>query len=496
MEITLPNLYPHQEHFVNRLRTSLAKHRRVIACGRTGFGKSICAKWIAGKTAEKGGKVLVAVHQRGLVDNLSQAFSKSPELRHGIVMSQEETRANMPIQIASIDTMLSWYCEGDYDGPQFDLIIFDECHSHHTKLARFLKYHDKQQETYLIGLSATPEAKGLSDVYRDIVTGPEALWLERRGFASPFRYLCGKKGRLDLLVKQGLRFTDDSQDAAMQGLQGDFVRDWVKHGWPRPTVGFFSRLSHAREAKEHLEAEGIEVAYVDAQTSDDDRRKTFRDLDEGRISYITNVGIVERGTNIPSIACIQLCLAIGDRKRFLQMLGRGSRVAEGKEDCLVIDHGGNMRHGIYTDEPRWTLDQSEKKVKDQAVKATIECPQCQAIYRGGKCRACGYEPTAGERKSQGLKFDGSELVEWKPPKLQLREMPPEKIMIDCLYRAARSNRTYRQACGMAKREAEQRGQKMVWPKRLEIGGRSISLLRYGDPRQNRHVADIFPWMAQ
>jgi DNA repair protein RadD len=488
------SLYPHQEQFVTALRASLAKHRRVIACARTGFGKSRVAKWIAAQTAANDFRVLVAVHRRGLVDNLSDAFCEDPELRHGILMSNEESRVNLQIQIASIDSLLAWYCEGEYDGPQFDLIIYDEAHSHHPKLIKYLKSHGGNP--FVIGLTATPEAKGLADVYRDIVLGKPASWLEMCGFASPFRYVCGQKGRLELLEKQGYRYTDESQDRAMGGLQGEFVRDWMKWGKGRPTVGFFPRLSHARQAQEELGKHGIEAGYVDGTTPDESRRRLFRSLATGGIAYLANVGVVERGTNIPAIECIQLCLAIGDRKRYLQMLGRGSRIHAGKGDCLILDHGDNVRrHGLYTDEPAWTLDRSEKLVNTQQPRSVIECPQCQAMYRGGRCSECGYEPSARERKSVGLQWDGKELAEYKPRKRVLREMPPEKILLNCLYRAARSGRTYRQACGMAKSEATKRGQKMVWPKELDLGHTRVKLPVYGDPIQQRRVADIYPWMA-
>ena len=492
--MSLPNLYDHQVKVVDDTRAALARHRRVILCGRTGFGKSVCAKWIAGKVAENDKKVVLAVHRRGLVDNLSQAFTESPELRHGVIMSQEETRSTLPIQIASIDTLLSWYCEGEYDGPEFDLIVFDEAHAHHSKLVKFVRAHGG--DPFVIGLTATPEADGLPEFYNKIVKGPSAEWLEQHNYAASFSYLCGRKGRLDQLVKQGERFTDASQDTAMKGLQGEFVRDWLKHAETRPTVGFFPRLSHAQEASVALEEAGVDAGYVDGQTPDDVRRDMFRRLGCGQLQYICNVGVIERGTNIPQIACIQLCLAIGSKKRYLQMLGRGSRTCEGKADTLVLDHGGNVhRHGLYTDEVNWSLDQSTKKIKDQAVRSTIECPQCQAIYRGGRCRQCGYEPSVKERKSQGLEFDGSELVPYKPRRRK-RVQDPEKLLISCLYRAARSGRTYSQACGMASGIAKRDGFKMKWPKQLFIGNQKLELPRWGSPDQTRRVVDLYPWMAR
>ncbi len=82
--ITLPDLYPHQNDFRDRVRDGLARHRRILAAANPGFGKTRVAKWIlgAGLNREPGelasGKALFAVHRRGLVDNATGSFEETP----------------------------------------------------------------------------------------------------------------------------------------------------------------------------------------------------------------------------------------------------------------------------------------------------------------------------------------------------------------------------------------------------------------------------------
>lgn len=339
MVIEQPELYPHQADMVGRLRRSIAKHRAAILQAAPGTGKTRCAKWMLGAAAnrepkpDQTGKSLFAVHRRGLVDNASNSFSESPGLPHGILMSGVEHNASRAVQVASIDTLLSWFCEGgSYSWDEtFDLIVFDEAHSHHSKLQTFLTAHNKRRadnglgQPYVIGLTATPQAQGLADIYQEIVRGPETQWLIDNGFLSPYRYFRATQGKLGLLVKRGDEYTKDSVSNAMEGLSGDLVRDWKKFAEGRATVGFFPRRTHAKEAQEALRKAGVNAEYVDGETDDDRRQMLYKWLNDGTIEYLCNVGVVERGTDIPRVGCVQMCTAVGNVVRWLQMIGRGSR---------------------------------------------------------------------------------------------------------------------------------------------------------------------------
>lgn len=509
--IELPSLYPHQGDHKDRIRAGLAQHIRVIACAPPGTGKTRMAKWILGASANReplpnqSGKSLFCVHRRGLVDNASNSFAEEPELRHGLIMSDRETAYGRRVQVASIDTLLRWFIENDrYEtNVTFDLIVFDEAHSHHSKFARFLQYHDAYREelglhpAYVIGLTATPQAKGLADVYKEIILGPPTQWLIDNKFLSPFRYFRATQGKLGLLVKRGDEFTQESQALAMDGLAGDLVRDWKQYAEGRPTVGFFPRRSHAMDAMGQLQEAGLRVEYVDGETPDEKRHKIFRQLNEHEIDYLCNVQVVERGTDIPRIGCVQLCVAIGSLPRFRQMVGRGSRVHPAKTDCIVLDHGGNVkRHGFFEDDPAWSLDITTKDPGEVGTRPTIECPKCSAIYRGGKCRSCGYEPTLKERRSQGLEFDGSELKEVtrEEKKKDKNVKSAEELMVSALFRAGRSKKgmTWKQTFGLFMRMNEAQGTNYRVPKFVTIAGRRYEMLRANSDNGNRRVSLLFP----
>jgi superfamily II DNA or RNA helicase len=507
--IELPTLYPHQESLRDRTRAALAKHGRVILCAPPGMGKTRTAKWILGAgynrepKSNQSGRSLFTVHRRGLVYNARNSFAEEPAIPHGVIMSGAETSYGHRVQVASIDTLLSWFVKEEYpDELTFDLVIWDEAHSHHPKFAKFLEAHDAARErlgfhpAYVIGLTATPQAKGLADVYKEIVQGPSTQWLIDNGFLAPFRYFRATQGRLEKLVKRGSEYTKGSVCEAMDGLAGDLVRDWQRLAEGRPTVGFFPRRSQAQDAAEQLADAGLRVAYVDGETPDEERHNIFAALNDHRIDYLCNVQVVERGTDIPRIGCVQLCVAVASIVRYRQMIGRGSRTHPDKTDCLVLDHAGNVaRNGFFEDDPNWSLDITTKEPGEINVRPTIECPKCNAIYRGGRCRNCGYEPSPKERKSQGLEFDGSELTEIKP-----QEKPPptvksaEELMISALYMAGRSGRTWRQACGIFKSLNTKQGTNCKVPRTVNVAGRRYEMVRYGSLDSARRVSSLYPFV--
>ncbi len=514
MQIILPSLYEHQEDIRDQTRDAVARRRRVIMCAGCGVGKTRIAKWILGASANRqagemaSGKSLFVVQGRPLVGNASESFSEDPELPHGIIMSGRDTAYGRRIQVASIDTMLSWFIDnGEYPSDiTFDLIIHDEADSHLPKFARFLQYHDARREelslhpSYGIGLTATPQANGLADVYKEIVQGPSTEWLIANGYLSPFRYFRATEGKLEVLVKRGGEFTHKSECEAMDGLAGDLVRDWKKFAEGRPTVGFFPRRSHARDAMAKLEAAGLQVAYVDANTPDEERSDAYRHLNNHHIDYLCNVNLVGRGTDIPSISCVQLCVAIASVKAFLQKVGRGSRFHPEKypekRDCCLIDHGGNIKRLGFFEDPRdWSLDITTKDPGEAGARPTIECPKCSAIYRGGLCAHCGYEPTPRERRGQGLEFDGSELKEFKRKVKTAKVKSAEELMVSALYAASRSGRTWKQCVGIYKRHCEKQGTPHRVPRTINVAGCRYNMIQFGSDDGGRKTAILYPFFA-
>jgi len=162
-------------------------------------------------------------------------------------------------------------------------------------------------------------------------------------------------------------------------------------------------------------------------------------------------------------------------------------------NCIVIDHANSIRrHGFFEDDIAWTLEWGERPAKTHEPRATITCPSCGAIYRGGKCRACGYEPTGKDRKAQGLTFAGGELNEIKKSsKKESKQLSNEEIMRSALFKAGHIGGTWGQAWAIAKKMAEQQGTHFKVPATVEVAGHRYKMIPFGNPDSKRQVRHTY-----
>ena len=149
----------------------------------------------------------------------------------------------------------------------------------------------------------------------------------------------------------------------------------------------------------------------------------------------------------------------------------------------VLDHARGIRdHGFFEDDVQWTLEWGERPSKEHGPRETIECPQCGAVYRGGKCASCGYEPKPSERRAQGLEFVGGELREVKRRERNAQKHKTcEQMLIQALFVAGRRGKTFGTAWHIAKTMGEKQGTLFRVPSTFEVAGKRYRSIPYGHP---------------
>jgi len=152
-----------------------------------------------------------------------------------------------------------------------------------------------------------------------------------------------------------------------------------------------------------------------------------------------------------------------------------------------------MRHGFFEDDPHWSLDQSTDDIGEVTERPMVECPQCSAIYRGGKCMSCGYEPDKKELKAQGLIFDGKEMREIKNLKKERKVTSADDLMVSSMYIAGKRGLIWRQAVGLFKGLNKKQGTNYRVPKTVTVYGHRYRTLRYQELGGEQRVKDLFPF---
>lgn len=162
----------------------------------------------------------------------------------------------------------------------------------------------------------------------------------------------------------------------------------------RSWLVFCTGVDHAFHVRDALRERGISTETVTGETPLAERDRMIRAHKDGRIKCLTNDSCLTTGYDNPIVDLIAVLRPTQSPGLWVQMVGRGTRIAEGKSDCLVMDFGSNaMRHG--------PLDQIRGVVKGAPGDApSKECPGCQSIIPAGcmECPDCGHEfPIERER---------------------------------------------------------------------------------------------------
>ena len=388
----------------NAVRLSaIQDNRRIISCAPTGSGKSIMigelAKAILDKKTTQ--RVVIVLPRRSLVKQLSHSFT-GWDINHGVVMSGEATFLMARCQIVSIDTYIARMKSGKMQLIKADCLIIDEMHLQFTqkKLELFSHY------PFVIGFSATPVApnkQSLGVFYDAIVETVTITQLTELGFMSPLKYFA--KPDIDLsALKLG---ADGDYRESMLGavmdqpkLVGDIFDNWERIAKNKSTVIFASSQAHARHLCDEFNSHGYSSEYIDCNSPDDQRQETFDRVRSGKTKVIVNVGIVSVGIDIPNLEVVVLARPTRKIAMYLQCVGRVTRICEGKEYGIVIDHAGIIeRLGFATDKFEWSLDGLEsvearnKKAKEESKEPRdIICGDCNTVFRSRRsCPNCGYE---------------------------------------------------------------------------------------------------------
>ena len=168
----VPTLYPDQMDTANELRSTLPVHRHVLLQAAAGSGKTQIASYATDQAFRKGKRVVFTCHRAELITQTSSTFSRW-NVPHSFVASKLPYE-DMPIRIASIDTLKN-RIKRSPEQCYADILIIDETHLAMAKGWKQVADWYKEQGTFTIGLTATPErldGKGLGDIYNHMIHAP------------------------------------------------------------------------------------------------------------------------------------------------------------------------------------------------------------------------------------------------------------------------------------------------------------------------------------
>lgn len=346
----LRELRPHQVSALDGLKWSLVEgKRRPLLQAVTGFGKTVLAAHIVEGARRKGRRVCFCVPSITLVDQTFERFRENgiDPAEMGIIQASHPwRRPHAPIQIATAQTLAR------RDRPEVDVVVLDEAHIRFGVYERWMAdcgYPVKPGETALpgspaergkapifIGLTATPWAKGLGLLFDGLIKSSSLAEMIEGGYLSPFRVFAPSHPDLTGVKTVAGDYHEGqlSERMSKATLVANVVSTWMAKASDRPTLCFAVDRAHARALHEEFTRAGVPAAYVDAETSREERAEIGAALARGEIKVAVNIGTLTTGVDW-DVRCISLCRPTKSESLFVQIIGRGLRTADGKSDCLA-----------------------------------------------------------------------------------------------------------------------------------------------------------------
>jgi superfamily II DNA or RNA helicase len=392
---SLRPLRPRQAAAIESIRKAIREgHKRIIVQAPTGFGKTLLAAHLIEASVQKGKRPLFTCPAITLVDQTLKSFEDEGISDIGVIQANHErTDWGAQVQIASVQTLIRRPL------PEVDMVIVDEAHLGFEKLNERMD-SDEWRDKYVIGLTATPWAKGMGLRWTKLIIAATVSELIEESHLSPFVIFAPMaEADFSKLKVQNGEFTEASSSAIMgeKRIVADVVATWQERCDGMPTFLFAVDRNHAKSLRDEFESLGVGCGYIDANTSREYREKEFGDFRRGRNKIIASVGCLTTGVD-EDVRCIIDASPTRSEIRHVQKIGRGLRTAPGKEVLTILDHAGNtLRLGMVTDILHDRLDRRTKQEKGEAYEEDKKpakprkCDRCNALIPANhrQCPACG-----------------------------------------------------------------------------------------------------------
>lgn len=295
-----------------------------------------------------------------------------------------------------------------YDVQQCDLVLIDEAHlvsgADTGMYRRFLRELAQiNAHLKIVGLTATAFRldtgllhKGRERLFTDICHEVNLGWLIDQGYLSPLR--CKRTSTtLDVsgVHVRGGEFIASELEAAVdiEHINRAIVDELVEKGADRGSwLVFATGIGHARHLCDEIRSRGVNAETVFGDTSPAERARILGDFKDGSLRCVVNVAVLTTGFDAPGVDLIAMCRPTKSKGLYVQIMGRGTRLAEGKDDCLILDFAGVIAMHGPVDMVRG--DTKSEAIGDEPGVAPVkECPECRELVAAGarRCPACGYE---------------------------------------------------------------------------------------------------------
>ena len=340
-------LFDYQEDMKERIEKALRLHRSVMAQMPTGTGKTylltaVIDSFVSNNPKEK---VWIVAHRRELVSQIDETVRKF----------HSYSASNTSSLLSSVKAMSIQWLMRHYDEIEEEpgMIVIDE--AHHALAKTYKEMWKRFPKAKFLGLTATPcrlNGKGFTDLFDVLVQSWGVPEFISKGRLTTYDFVSIKSDGvtqrlIDSLQKRGA--DGDYQNKEMDMLLNKkpsidrLYRSLEEFGKDRKGIVYAINISHAQKITKLYQEHGVKAIAIDSKTPATERQQDIEAFKKGDIQVLVNVDIFSEGFDCPDVEFVQLARPTLSLAKYLQMVGRGLRVAKGKKNCVIIDNVGLYR---------------------------------------------------------------------------------------------------------------------------------------------------------
>ena len=340
-------LFDYQEDMKERIEKALRLHRSVMAQMPTGTGKTylltaVIDSFVSNNPMEK---VWIVAHRRELVSQIDETVRKF----------HSYSTSNTSSLLSSVKAVSIQWLSKHYDEIEEEpgMIVIDE--AHHALAKTYKEMWERFPKAKFLGLTATPcrlNGKGFTDLFDVLVQSWDVPEFISKGRLATYDFVSIKSDGvtqrlIDSLQKRGA--DGDYQNKEMDMLLNKkpsierLYRSLEEYGKDRKGIVYAINISHAQKITKLYQENGVKAIAIDSKTPAVERQQDIEAFKKGDIQVLVNVDIFSEGFDCPDVEFVQLARPTLSLAKYLQMVGRGLRVAKGKKNCVIIDNVGLYR---------------------------------------------------------------------------------------------------------------------------------------------------------
>lgn len=333
------DLRPYQQSAREAVKKEWATgNKRTLLVLPTGCGKTIVFAKITEDCVANGERVLILAHRGELLDQAADKLGKATHLGCATEKAEESCLGSwFRVVVGSVQTLMREKRLNQFPEDYFNTVIIDEAHhclsdSYQRVLAHF-------SGANVLGVTATPDRGDMHNLgqYFDSLayeyTLPKAI---KEGYLCPIKALTIPL-TLDLsgVSMQAGDLKASEIGTALDPYLYQIADEMAEYCKDRKTVVFLPLIKTSQKFRDILNSKGFRAAEVNGESGD--RTEVLRDFDTGKYNVLCNSMLLTEGWDCPSVNCIVVLRPTKIRSLYCQMVGRGTRLCDGKNHLLLLD---------------------------------------------------------------------------------------------------------------------------------------------------------------